>query len=503
MKLYELKDYKKPYQNIYDTLMDSAKKYPKKIAVIDDNSEITYQELLERVDELAGVLKYKYHLKEQDQIGFLMVNSIDMVTAFYASMKIGCITVMINTKLQEEQIYYLLESTEPKLIFSDSRWLDKIENVAAKLGNIKICTELTNFDRKNLQVITQCVRNLNNTAVIMHTSGTTGPPKGVMITHRNILETAYGYQEVQGLDDKALTVLSVPLFHILGLSCVMTHFIYLGGTIVLSAFYNVQDVLMKIKKYKATHFHSVPTIFLQLIKCTDEDKDLSSLEVAVSGGAPISKENIEAFCNLAPNAKFHLAYGMTETAGSGTLSYVHKGHLKALPNVHVTVVSSNYEEVEPGQLGEIVFCGPVVAQGRWNAPSLPEPHMYSGDLGYMDIEGNVYVLDRVKDMINRGGEKIFPSLIENVLLEYPGIVQAAVYAVSNEEYGELPAAAIVVEKDREVDITDVHHFLRKKIAKFECPSFIDIMEALPLTQNGKIRKTELRKKAQERRVKNI
>lgn len=261
----------------------------------------------------------------------------------------------------------------------------------------------------------------------------------------------------------------------------------------------MEDVLRKIKKYRATHFHSVPAIYLQMIDSNCPEKDLSSLRVAVCGGAPISRENMDKFCSLAPNATLHLAYGMTETAGSGTLSSVHKGPLKAVPNVHMTVVDSEHNELKPGEIGEIVFCGPCIARGRWKLQGLPDSNMYSGDVGYMDEEGHVFVIDRLKDIINRGGEKIFPIQIEEVILQYPGIKKAAVYAVSDERYGEVPAAAIISEEGEEIDLEALKKYLRIKIATYECPVFVESMAALPVTQNGKVRKAELRRRAEERR----
>lgn len=493
----EYKEYQKPYQNLYETLVASAEKYPNKIAIIDDEEEITYRELLKRVDELAMVLKLKYNLREQQQVGILMVNSIKAIVAFYATMKIGCVALMINTKYTENEIATILEEMEVQLMLSDSRWLYKIENIIEQLKKEVILTEVDNFECGSVIGDVQCAKNIQNTAVIMHTSGTTGRPKGVMVTHHNILEAAYGYHEVQGLDETDVTMLSVPMFHILGLAGVTTFFIYLGATIVLSEFYRVDDVLQKIRKYRVTHFHSVPAIFLQMIESDYSEKDFSFLKKAVCGGAAISKDAIEAFCRLAPNTTFLLAYGMTETAGSGALSVVHKGPLKAVPNADMKVVDVNHREVVAGEIGELVFCGPCIARGRWKAESLPDDCMYSGDVGYMDEEGHVYVIDRLKDIINRGGEKIFPIQIEEVILKYPGIAKAAVFAVSDKTYGEVPMAVIVTESGAEVDIEALRNYLATKVAKFELPVAIEEIENLPVTQNGKVRKLQLRKWAEK------
>ena len=492
-----LKDYKMPFRNLYDTLSESAKKYPDKPAVIDDQETVSYRELLERADLLAALMKNRYSLQEQEQIGILMSNSANAVAVFYAAMKLGCIALMINTKFREQEILGYLNSMEARVLFCDERWESKALEPAKRLQIPAVIVDRLHLEREAPDKTIRSVQNADDTAVIMHTSGTTGNPKGVMVTHKNILEAAYGYQEVQRLDHTAVTVLSVPLFHILGLSCVTTHFIYMGATIVLSAFYHVEDVLRKIKKYRATHFHSVPTIYLQIIGSENPEKDLSSLRTAVCGGAPISRENMDAFCRLAPNAVLHMAYGMTETAGSGTLSAVHKGALMAVPNVEMKVVDRMHRELPPGEVGELVFCGPCIARGRWRLPSLPDDHMYSGDVGYMDEEGHVYVIDRLKDIINRGGEKIFPKQVEEVILQYPGIHKAAVYAVSDRAYGEVAAAALIPEAGAVIDTEKLKAFLMERIAKYEVPVLYRIVREFPVTQNGKVRKQELRRQTEE------
>lgn len=203
---------------------------------------------------------------------------------------------------------------------------------------------------------------------------------------------------------------------------------------------------------------------------------------------------------MAPNATLHLAYGMTETAGSGTLSAIHQGPLKAVPNVHMKVVDQERGELKPGEIGELVFCGPCVARGRWRMEPLPDSEMYSGDVGYMDENGGVYVIDRLKDIINRGGEKIFPLQIEEVILRYPGVEKTAVYAVSDEKYGEVPAAAIIPKKGMTVVPEKLKMYLKERIATFECPVYIELMTEFPVTQNGKVRKAELRRRTEERRT---
>lgn len=492
-----IKQYHKPFLNIYGTLVNSAVRYPDKIAIADDERSVTYAQLLKEADNYASKMS-GLKLSTGDQVGFVMVNSIRMVSCFYGAVKLGCIVVMINTKFKAEEIAKLLSEMDVKAVFCDERWKDKVTGTAEKLGICHVITE--NYAWGEIEEKkTSCVQNPDHPAVIMHTSGTSGPPKGVMITHRNILETAYGYQEIQGLDSSAVTVLSVSLFHILGLSCVTTYFIYLGGTIVMSAFYDVNNVLKNIVKWKATHFHSVPTVYHQIIHAGSGKVSLSSLKVTVCGGAPIKEERVSEFVKLAPDASFRLAYGMTETAGSGALSHGHREPLKAVKNVYIEVQGKNGRSLKPYEKGEIVFYGPVVAKGRWNCESLKEDRMPSGDIGYMDEEGRIFVLDRMKDLINRGGEKIFPSEIESTLLEYPGITAASVVGVRDEEYGELPAAVVVPGRGEKVDKEALKCWMKERTATFKMPCMFEIWDSLPVTQNGKEKKTEIRKMLEEMR----
>lgn len=500
MKEYCIKEYHRNFNNLYDTLSASASKYPDKVAIIDDTGAYTYGELLERVDRMAWSLRFEYGMKKQEQIAFFMANSVHIVVAFYAAMKIGCIAVMLNTKFSPYEIEDYLNMVDAKLIISDSEWLYKFENIRIENRFRGIITENSRFGADGSCKMTADA-DKDDTAVIMHTSGTTSKPKGIMVTQGNILEAAYGYQETQELDSTAITVLSVPIFHILGLSCVTTMFIYIGGTVVLLRKYSTEETLKKIKEYKATHFHSVPAIYLDILHSDWQGRDLSSLRTTVCGGAPISDEDMAAFCRLAPNATFRKAYGMTETAGSGTLSHTHCGPLKAVPNVHMTVVDDKLNEVPRGTVGELVFCGPCSAKGRWGMESLTEPHIYSGDVGYMDDDDNVFIIDRKKDLINRGGEKIFPREVEDVILQYPGIEKAAVYAVSDARCGEVPYAAIILKSGETVDTEALGSYLKSRLAKYKRPVNIEIVEEFPVTQNGKVRKAKLREMAEERQKK--
>ena len=509
MGSFYLKEYDKPYRNLYDTLVHSANLYQDKIAVIDDNAALGYGELLRKVDLLADYLVNSFDLKAQDQVGLMMVNHVQFVIAFYAVAKINCIAVMVNTKFQKEEIDFILEDTSVKAFFCDSLWWKNAAPVLEKHGIRHVVSDQVSNDGHGrtpyvtFEEIWQHEKKENSACeaadgdlpvVIMHTSGTTGNPKGIMLTQKNILQAAYGYASVQGCNETDVTVLSVSMIHILGLSCVLTYFMYIGGTVVLSAFFNPEDVLKKITRYRATHFHSVPTVYIQLIHAYDREKyDLSSLKIAVCGGAPIQEKDIDRFCMIAPNASFRFAYGMTETAGSGTLSYAHRQKLRAVPNVGIEVAGPDGKVLEAGEAGEILFKGCVVAKGVWNKSEGFQSVVHSGDIGVMNEFGEIVILDRIKDIINRGGEKIFPSMVENVLMEAKGVKKAVVFGINDDLYGEVPAAVLVPNEGEEIDLEAVKKLSDTKLAKYKRPVLFEIWENVPVTANGKIRKDVIKK----------
>lgn len=507
-QVYESNFKELPNGNLFDALELSAKKYPDHYAIIDERENTTYRELIAQVNRLADYLAY-CGINSQDSVGLLFVNEVNFVISFYALAKLGAIAVMVNTKLQPPEIRYVLEDTETRVLLLDHRWIDKVSGFAFEIG-IKWMifsddiTKIKREDPKDNHIKSKTAQGGWNTVALMHTSGTTGKPKGVMISHRNILETAYGYQEVQGLTAEDVTVLSVPIFHILGLSCVTTNFLTIGGTVVLSDFYNPNQVLRNITRYHATHFHSVPTVFLQIMReyqeKPQENFDVSTLRIAVCGGALISEHDISRFCQMVPSASFRLAYGMTETAGGGTLSPGHRMGLKPTPNVAVDIVDRDGNPVPAGVNGQVIFKGPVVVRRFWKGREVVNGHLESGDLAWRDDQGYIHVTDRLKDLISRGGEKILPSEVENALKEYQGIKEAAVFAVVDALYGELPAAVVTLESGFSLDLDALYNYLKGRIAKYELPCKITVWEELPKTSNGKVKKAELRAEFEKERV---
>lgn len=498
------------YKNIYNVIKNSAIRLPNKIAIIEQNRSITYQDLLNRIEKLAYWLKNELGIDKGDRIGLMFVNGIDFYIAFYAVMKIGAIGVMINTKMQSEEIAFILEDTQTHCIISNRKWLGKIKDVAVKVGinhvlldvkaeenieefNLISMEEVFNERGRMLEEYGLAVQEDELTAVILHTSGTTGRPKGIMVSHSNMMAAAYGYQSTLRVTEQDITVLSVPIFHILALSCVSNLFLYMGATIVVFEKFNSNQVLEAIEKYHATYFHSVPAVYIKMMNEAIRKYDLNSLRIAVCGGAIISEENKKRFYQMAPNASFHIAYGLTETAGSGTLSYRHGDPCKEVFNCRIKIKDKEGNIVEFGE-GEAICEGEIVTTKIWGKVDRGNGQLFTGDIIRKEKNGNIFILDRLKDVINRGGEKLFPSLIENILLKYASVKQAVVFPVEDKVYGELPAAILVPKEGMEIDIAEMKKDLPNKLGKFEVPVYMEVWDEkdIPVTDNGKVRKKEIR-----------
>lgn len=498
-------------KNLYNALKQSAEKFPDKTAVIEEKRNISYKDLKEKADVLADYLKEKFGITKGERVGLLFVNSIDFYIAFYSVMKLGAIAVLVNTKMQSEEIAFTLEDTQTHCLITNERWLEKISGILSdlridriitetgtktKLSDVKITSMEHIFENWNCDGLepVETVEEDDLTAVIMHTSGTTGKPKGIMVSHQNIMGTAYGYQEVLGLNENDITVLSVPVFHILALSCVSNMFLNMGGTLVVFERFEANQVLEAIEKYHATHFHSVPAVYIKMIQEARRRYDLSSLRIAVCGGAIISEEYKEKFCKLAPEASFRIAYGLTETAGSGVLSFEHGRPGREVPNCRLSILDEKTGKLLEYGEGEAVCEGPIVTTKIWGKEPEDPLRLHTGDIVRKEKNGDIYILDRIKDVINRGGEKLFPSSIESALLRYEGVEEAIVFPVKDELLGEVPGAILIESQECKISLEEIQRDLPKRIGKFELPKYLEIWDKdkIPRTGNGKVRKKRLR-----------
>ena len=508
--------YKSDFTNLYDTLLATARRLPDKVAMVDDCRAVTWSEFLHQVDALSAALRHDFGIRPGDRVGILMMNSTFFCAAFYAVTKLGAIAVVLNTKNAAPELEWMLNDTEAVLLFSDAAWEQRIAHI---ISNTQIKSVIFGQDAPPIPGVqtTSCEaifarpampelyvhRDVFAPAMIMYTSGTTGSPKGALISHFNILQNVFSYEDVLQLDDTECTVIGVPLFHITGLSCLMALFVYIGGKMVLVPKFHAAEVNALMLQHGATHIHAVPSIYTMLYDAQPDDRPISTLRSAVCGGGSIAPHTIRSYCQKTPNVSFHCAYGMTETAGAGVLApthYFEAGKEGAsgivVPNAEIHIVDDQGQPLPAGSIGEICFGGSVVIDHYWKKPDTVGFHnnwLMSGDIGKVDADGYVYIVDRKKDMINRSGEKIFSILVEKELYGLKDVDFCAVFPVYDAVHGEVPAAYVTLHPWSTLTAEEIRAYLLTRLAKFEVPKYIEIVDSIPLNPNNKVSKHQLRK----------
>ena len=502
---------------LYESLRNSAHRYPHKTALIDDDVQVTYSQLLRRVDALAGFLR-RTGVGRGDRVAVMLLNSVEFCCVFYAVQRLGAACVMINTKWQGPEIRHALETTGAATVILNAKWLDKLRGVLAGLPVRQLLFEKApdniGVDRSThslADILSRAApepgaddweRDPEAVGVVMFTSGTTGKPKGAMLSHRNMLQSILSYADLLRLDSDEVAVLPIPAFHITGLICVLGLFIHIGGTTVLRSAFDPADTLMAMERHKATHFHAVPTVFIALAKALEDFQGtLSSLRTALCGGGFITHEAIRALREKLPRLDFRPVYGLTETSGAGVgfpCDYLsidkNAAAGRALPVAELFVVDAAGKRLAAGETGEICVRGATVVRGYFGMSDLPDGVLRTGDVGMIDADGFVYIQDRIKDVINRGGEKIFSLEVENTIMEIPGIRQVATFALPDAYYGEIPAAAVVLKDGAAATPDGIRIFLGDRLARYKIPEKMFFVDALPINASNKVLKAQLRER---------
>lgn len=493
-------------ENLYEALVNSAAAYPDKDAVIDDlGRSFSYAELVKEVDQFAACLKYKFGIRKGDHVALMVYSSGEFCTAFLALIKLGAVAVMIPTKYKEQEVRSLAEKSDLACIICDTdfvKWFQSYEEKGITLIPCHLTEEVFAFDQyKEEYPIDPCEGKYEDRAVMMFTSGTTSESKGVMLTNFNFMHAAAAYQACFGITEKDSTIIPVPTYMITGLSALFGLFIYSGGTIYMHRFFNANKVLECIRDNKVTFMHAAPTVYTILLEERENFPELPSLRCLACGGGVMPKEKIEKIYRWLPECEFHTVYGMTETTSPGTIlpeNAMDSRHLGSngipIPGLRFKVVDENQRELPAGEAGEILVSGANILDCYYkkDTPLYQDWWLDTGDIGYFTEDGYCYILDRKKDMINRGGEKIASIDIERQLYQIEGVADAAVVGIPHEIYGETPVAMVKLEKDARWDEAGIQEYLRSKIARYKIPSKILFVDAIPVTSNGKVDKKLIR-----------
>jgi fatty-acyl-CoA synthase len=485
-----------------------------RIALVDGDRRITYAELDRRTDQLAQALR-ELGVRPGDRVAALLLNSAAFLETLFATAKLGAVFVPINFRLAPPEVTYLLADSRAD-VFVWSGHLSPLARAALDGEGVQVRARVVvggepadgeaDFEQVLASGEPQAL-SINaagsDLCCLMYTSGTTGRPKGAMLTHDNLLWNAINVLSVgRGLRETDRTVTVLPMFHMgaLGLSLPM---LYVGATNVLLPAFDPEQTLAAMARERVTIQLLVPAMWAVLMGVPNFDSyELSALELAMTGGAPCPLPVLEYF--QAKGVPFQEGFGMTETAPG--VSILDADHVKEkngsigrpLFHVETRIVDENDRDVPTGQVGELVVRGPNVFAGYWGLPEATAEAFrggwfHTGDLGRVDAEGFITLVDRKKDMIITGGENVYPIEVEQVLYRHPAVREVAVVGVPHARWGETPIAVVALKDGAQATADDLISYARERLAHFKCPTRVEYVPELLRNATGKVLKTTLRK----------
>lgn len=497
--------------NFANTLLRRSILNPERTALIFEDETQTYAEFGKRVRQQASLLR-KSGVCVGDRVAFLGFNQPAFLESFYAATAIGAVFVPLNFRLTAEELTFIINDAGAHTLIVD----DACEAVIQPARENLCCREYFSCEssidgwrplleeRANTELLEEIVQmGQHDVAIIMYTSGTTGLPKGAMLTHGNLMwnninaSLAYGGSR----DDVFLTV--APLFHIGGLNVNTLHSFTLGATLVLMRAFDPGAVLEAFDKHKVTQMFGAPAMFLFMSQHPSFDStDFSHVDTFVCGAAPPPESLLTLYSDRGVN--FCQGYGLTETAPFSSFLTpewaISKLGSAGQPPLFsdLKIVGTSNETLDAHDKGEICIKGPNIMKGYWNRPEATaeaidaEGWFHSGDVGYIDDDGFLFICDRLKDMVITGGENVYPAEVESVLYKHESIAEVAVIGLPDEKWGEAVTAVAALNPGMELTLEDLRSFAETQLAKYKLPLRLHIIDELPRNPAGKVLKFVLK-----------
>ncbi|NPU65331.1 long-chain fatty acid--CoA ligase [Bradyrhizobium sp. 83012] len=496
----------------YDWIAHHARRTPAKTAMVDlgSNRRFTYAEFDARVARLAGHLRDACGLGRGDRVTVLALNATDTLEVQFACFRVGAIFVPLNTRLTVPELQFIVGDCAPKLMIHDDDLADTALAVSRLCG---VATALRygpggSYEQavataKSLTAIEPAT--LDDVSTIMYTSGTTGQPKGAMITHGMTFYNCVNLGGPAYITPSSVLLTVLPLFHTGGLNCYTNPVMHVGGTVLIMRAFDPGQALQLIgdPAHGINVFFGVPAIYQFMAQHPMfATADFSRLTIGGVGGAPMPVPLLDTWEKR--GVALQQGYGMTET--SPTVLALDRGDAarkagsagKPVLHTEVRIVRPDGSDADVGELGELWVRGPNVTPGYWNRPdanrsSFTDGWLHTGDATRVDDEGFYYIVDRWKDMYISGGENVYPAEVESVLHQLSAVAEAAVIGIADPQWGETGMAIVAVKPGHSLSETDIFAHCQANLARFKCPRTVRFVDALPRNATGKIHKPTLRK----------
>jgi len=511
---------------IGDICRRSARLWPDKTAVVFEQIRLTYHQLDERVNRLANALRSQ-GVSKRDRLAVLSENTHKYLEIYFAASKLGVSVTPLNFRLADDEVRHIVDDSESTVFLVGDGYENRVVSLKPALSNIKLWISMDKkidgflFYEEMISENTAEEPGLDpdedEMAILMYTGGTTGLPKGVMMSHRGLMTAVAGAAIMCGFRRDDTTCFVLPLFHVSFWPAFSVLFVQ--GTVVINRKPDLNGMLKLIQDEKCTHINAVPTLYGWMLQMADVDAyDLSSLRLITYAGSPFPQELLKQ-CISKFGPIFEQAYAMTECIGGTFLlkeDHVLEGERSKLLSsagkpcviVDVSVKGEDDNDLPTGKIGEIVIRGKSMMMGYWKNPELTARTIrngwyHTGDMGYLDKDGYLFLVDRKADMIVTGGENVFPKEVEDVLYQHPAVAMAAVVSAPDEKWGERVQAAVVLKTDQNTTQEELIAHCKAFLAGYKCPKAVEFWDQLPTTPVGKILRKDVKKKFWEGRERSI
>jgi long-chain acyl-CoA synthetase len=499
--------------NVSRIISRPLKETPQKTAIIFDDRRISYAELDELINRAAsGFLKLG--LQKGDVLSLFLPSLPELIIGYLGTVRAGLIVNVVNAMLKEQEVAYILKDCQSRAVLVDETRLPIIEAIRAEVSSLTTVIRLQDSENSAYPALETLLRETDpvfedpgtkgsDTCHLLYTSGTTGWPKGVMATHLNIWHNAVEFGKVH-FSPRDTIMVATPIFHCWGLVNGTFGMLSRGGTVITVERFYPEKTMADIERLKPTIFIGVPPMYNLILKQPDLDqRDLSSVVFCLSAATKMP-ENLIHQIQETLNWRYAEAWGLTEVSCVGATSPYRETRIgscgRGMADAQMKVVDPVGRTLAPGEQGELCVRGTCVTQGYLNKPEATrqvfdaEGWFHSGDIAYMDEEGYAYIVDRLKDMINVGGEKVFPSEVEDMMLGHPRIKDVVIIGIADDLKGEAPKAFVQIKEGEPATAEEIRAFCKAKMAPYKVPVAVEFIDEIPRSAAGKALRRLLRDK---------
>lgn len=491
--------------NIASNLENSAFYFPENIAVIENENAIRFKQFNQDASRIASALQGR-GIRAGDPVALCASNAYDWLAFYFGVLKVGAVAVTFSHLLTKTELQKVLLDCQPEAIFTTDEKLTDLAEIPEGCCPKLVISESAEISFARLAAeghsgFKAVDRRRQDTAAILYTGGTTGIPKGAMLTHENLQASTFNIAHYERSTEKDRALCFLPLNHVFAQIHITHSAVYSAGGLIVQQAFDLGKAVAAIERHHITKFYAVPTIYIRLLGLKDLSERFKSIRYCFSAAASMATEVVREW-KARTGLDIHESYGMTESAAMVTYNHYYRHRVGSVGTV-VNLVEVQIRDFEgnilkAGEQGEICICGPNITRGYLNNPAETKAAFWgnwfrSGDIGFFDEDGHLFIVDRLKDMIITGGENVYPREVEEILYTCPEVQECAVVGLPDREYGERVTAFIVAKEEQHPDPVALKAYLKKHLAGFKVPKEYIVVDDLPKNPAGKILKREIKR----------